>query len=104
MKNFNLSEPMFRHAQSDASTLALSVGDRNLSYSELAVLAQRTAAWLTRSPARPRGFVAILASRSVEAYVGVLGEAGLPTEFIEPVNEKRATVRTSLRAYIEAFG
>jgi len=36
-------------------------------------LAQRTARWLTAGPSRPRGFVGILASRSVEAYAGVLG-------------------------------
>jgi non-ribosomal peptide synthetase component E (peptide arylation enzyme) len=44
---------MFRHAQSDGAKLALCVDDRNVSYSELAVLAQRTAAWLTRDAARP---------------------------------------------------
>ena len=85
--NYNFSEPMFRHAQSDGTRLALSVGDRNVSYSELAVLAQRTAAWLNRDPARPRGFVAILASRSVEAYVGVLGTGWAGDAYV-PINPK----------------
>jgi D-alanine--poly(phosphoribitol) ligase subunit 1 len=85
--NFNFSEPMFRHAQSDGTRLALSVGDQNVSYSELAVLAQRTAAWLNRDPARPRGFVAILASRSVEAYVGVLGTGWAGDAYV-PINPK----------------
>ena len=85
--NFNFSEPMFRHAQSDGTRLALSVGDQNVSYSELAVLAQRMAAWLNRNPARPRGFVAILASRSMEAYVGVLG-TGWGGDAYVPINPK----------------
>ncbi len=85
--NFNFSEPMFQHAQSNGARLALSVGEQNISYSELAVLAQRTAAWLNCGPARPRGFVAILASRSVEAYVGVLG-TGWSGDAYVPINPK----------------
>src|ERR1700691_913722 len=87
MKNFNLSEPMFRHAQSAGSRLALSVNGQNVSYAELAVLAQRTAAWLNHGPDRPRGFVAILASRSVEAYVGVLGPGWAGDAYV-PLNPK----------------
>src|SRR5580704_436235 len=85
--NYNFSDPMFRHAQSDGTRLALSVGDQNVSYAELAVLTQRMAAWLNRDPARPRGFVAILASRSVEAYVGVLG-TGWSGDAYVPINPK----------------
>jgi D-alanine--poly(phosphoribitol) ligase subunit 1 len=85
--NFNFSEPMFRHAQSAGRRLALSVGEQNISYSELAVLAQRTSAWLNRDPNRPRGFVAILASRSVETYVGVLG-TGWSGDAYVPINPK----------------
>jgi D-alanine--poly(phosphoribitol) ligase subunit 1 len=85
--NFNFSEPMFRHSQSQGERLAVSVGDQNLSYSELAALAQRTAAWLNQDATRPRGFVAILASRSVEAYVGVLG-AGWSGDAYVPLNPK----------------
>jgi amino acid adenylation domain-containing protein len=87
MTNYNFSKPMFRHAQADGSRLALSVDDQNVSYSELAALAQRTAAWLNRDPARPRGFVAILASRSLEAYVGVLG-TGWSGDAYVPLNPK----------------
>ncbi len=85
--NFNFSEPMFRHSQSQGERLAVSVGEQNLSYSELAVLAQRTAAWLNQDTARPRGFVAILASRSMEAYVGVLG-TGWSGDAYVPINPK----------------
>ena len=38
------------------------------------------------------------------AYVSVLGEAGLPTEFIETGGETRAAVRQSLRDYIARQG
>jgi amino acid adenylation domain-containing protein len=71
--NYNLAAPMFQHSLTNGLSLALSVADHDLSYSELAVLAQRTARWLTAGSSRPPGFVGILASRSVEAYVGVLG-------------------------------
>jgi amino acid adenylation domain-containing protein len=85
--NFNLSTPLFDHAQCDGSRLALSVGDRNLSYAELAALAQRTGQWLSQGPDRPRGFVAILASRSIEAYAGVLGTAWGGDAYV-PLNPK----------------
>jgi D-alanine--poly(phosphoribitol) ligase subunit 1 len=85
--NFNLSAPLYRNAQKDGSRLALSVGERNLSYAELAALAQRTGQWLNQGPARPRGFVGILASRSVEAYVGVLGTGWAGDAYV-PLNPK----------------
>jgi amino acid adenylation domain-containing protein len=87
MTNFNFSEPMFRHAQAEGSRLALSVDGQNVSYSELAALSQRMAAWLNQDPVRPRGFVAILASRSIEAYVGVLG-TGWNGDAYVPLNPK----------------
>ena len=71
--NFNLAYPVFEHARKNGSRLALSVSGNDLSYRELAALAQRTARWLTAGPSRKPGFVGILASRSAEAYVGVLG-------------------------------
>jgi D-alanine--poly(phosphoribitol) ligase subunit 1 len=71
--NFNLANPVFEHARRNGSRLAVSVAGSDLSYSELAALAQRIARWLTAGPSRPPGFVGILASRSVEAYAGVLG-------------------------------
>jgi D-alanine--poly(phosphoribitol) ligase subunit 1 len=72
--NYNLAEPMFQHSLGQGSRLAVSVGGRELSYAGLAALAQRVARWVTLAGAsRPRGFVGVLASRSVEAYAGVLG-------------------------------
>lgn len=71
--NFNLAHPVYEYGRKNGKRLAVSVGGSNLSYAELAALAQRTARWLTSGPSRPPGFVGVLASRSVEAYVGVLG-------------------------------
>jgi amino acid adenylation domain-containing protein len=71
--NFNLANPLFEHARQNSSRLALSVSGSHFSYGELAALAQRTARWLTAGPSRKPGFVGILASRSVEAYAGLLG-------------------------------
>jgi D-alanine--poly(phosphoribitol) ligase subunit 1 len=85
--NFNFSEPMFRNSRSQGERLAVSVGNHNVSYAELAMLAQRTSAWLNQNASRPRGFVAILASRSLEAYVGVLG-TGWSGDAYVPLNPK----------------
>jgi len=71
--NFNLAHPVYEHGRNNGSRLAVSVGGDDLSYAELSALAQRTARWLTAGPSRSPGFVGVLASRSVEAYVGVLG-------------------------------
>lgn len=86
MTNFNLAQPTYRHAQADPARLALSVSGRDYSYGELAGLAQRVASWLTSRP-QPRGFVGILASRSVEACAGVLGAAWAGHAYV-PLNPK----------------
>ena len=71
--NYNLAGPLFEHSQRNASRLAVSLEKENLSYGELATIAQRVAGWLRAGPARSPGFVGILASRSIMAYAGVLG-------------------------------
>ena len=83
--NFNLANPLFEHARKQSSSLALSVSGNDLSYGELASLAQRTARWLTAGASRRPGFVAILASRSVEAYAGVLGTGWAGDAYV-PIN------------------
>ncbi len=71
--NYNLADRLFR----TCSTQRLAAGGvgwkGSLSYSELNALAQRLASWPRAGPPRPRGFVGILASRSIMAYAGVLG-------------------------------
>src|SRR5437016_3751419 len=71
--SFNLASPLFEYSWRDGARPALWVAGTELSYGELASLAQRIARWLTTGPARPQGYVVILASRSVMAYAGVLG-------------------------------
>src|SRR5438477_269452 len=70
---FNLASPLYQHSRQNGNRLAISVDGREVSYGELASLAQRVARWLTGGPSRPPGFVCILASRSVVAYAGILG-------------------------------
>jgi amino acid adenylation domain-containing protein len=72
--NYNLAAPLFEHSRTQGARPALSVAGQEVSYAGLAALAQRVARWVTAAgPSRPPGFVGILASRSIEAYAGVLG-------------------------------
>ncbi|HLJ28058.1 MAG TPA: amino acid adenylation domain-containing protein [Candidatus Angelobacter sp.] len=71
--NFNLASPLFEYSRGRGSGLALSVGPVDLCYLELGALAQRVGAWLTAGTSRAPGYVVILASRSLEAYAGILG-------------------------------
>lgn len=71
----NLAGPLFEHSRRCGSLIALSVAGIEISYAELAALAQRVASWLTSGSPRTSGYVVILASRSLEAYAGLLGAA-----------------------------
>jgi len=71
--NFNLALALYRTALINPQRLAISAGGRELSYHELAVLAQQIAAWLPRDANGRVGRVGVLASRSLEACAGVLG-------------------------------
>lgn len=66
--NPNLTSAFYRHAAANPGRLALAVGGGSHSYGELAGISQRVASLLGR-PSR----VGILASRTLEAYAGVLG-------------------------------
>ena len=72
--NYNLATPLFERSRNAGRRLAVSVAGQEISYGELAALAQRVAGWIRTHPSpRSPGFVGVLASRSVEAYAGVLG-------------------------------
>ncbi|MDE2229156.1 MAG: amino acid adenylation domain-containing protein [Alphaproteobacteria bacterium] len=71
--NHNLALALYRNALVNPRRLAISAGGSELSYFELAALAQRIAAWLPRGADGRVGRVGILASRSLEACAGVLG-------------------------------
>ncbi|HLJ17740.1 MAG TPA: amino acid adenylation domain-containing protein [Bryobacteraceae bacterium] len=62
----------YRHSQVRPDATALVVNGTSVNYRELAGLARRISGWLDGSVASS-GRVGILASRSVEAYAGVLG-------------------------------
>ena len=83
--NFNLAQPFYESASKDPSSLALYVGDRRYSYAELANPARRIAGWLGQGPEARSGKVGILASRSIEAYAGVLGTLWSGSAYV-PIN------------------
>jgi amino acid adenylation domain-containing protein len=71
--NYNLALPFFENSSTNPQALALFVEETNYSYGELASLARRIAGWLGPKKRESSGLVGILASRSLEAYAGVLG-------------------------------
>jgi D-alanine--poly(phosphoribitol) ligase subunit 1 len=66
--NSSLVSAFHRHAIANPDRIALAVGGSPFTYGELAGISKRVAGFLER-PAR----VGVLASRSVEAYAGILG-------------------------------
>ncbi|MGO9325930.1 MAG: amino acid adenylation domain-containing protein [Terracidiphilus sp.] len=71
--NYNLALPFYESAVRNPRALALFVGDSRYSYGELANLACRISGWLDRKAGERSGKVGVLASRTIEAYAGVLG-------------------------------
>jgi len=71
--NYNLALPFYKSSVANPENMALFVGGARLSYGRLAELARRVAGWLGRKAGEASGLVGILASRTVEAYAGVLG-------------------------------
>lgn len=91
LAQLNLAAPLARRAVSQPSAPALVLEHRTLSYGELAAEASRVAAWLSvAAAAAPR--VGVLASRSVEAYAGVLGAAWTGGTYV-PLNPKQPPAR-----------
>jgi D-alanine--poly(phosphoribitol) ligase subunit 1 len=71
--NYNVALPFYESSVADPQALALFVGNSRFSYGELANLARRVAGWLDLKAGERSGKVGILASRTLEAYAGVLG-------------------------------
>jgi D-alanine--poly(phosphoribitol) ligase subunit 1 len=71
--NYNLALPFYENSVRDPQGVALFVADSQYSYGELAALARRISGWLDRKTGERSGRIGILASRSLEAYAGVLG-------------------------------
>jgi D-alanine--poly(phosphoribitol) ligase subunit 1 len=71
--NYNLALPFHENSAVNPESLALFVGGQRFSYAELGSLARRISGWLRRNTGEASEKVGILASRTVEAYAGVLG-------------------------------
>ena len=71
--NYNLALPFHENTAMNPESLALFVGGERFSYAELGNLARRISGWLRRNTGELSGRVGILASRTLEAYAGVLG-------------------------------
>ncbi|MGC2390869.1 MAG: amino acid adenylation domain-containing protein [Candidatus Acidiferrum sp.] len=70
--NYNLAAPFYDCSEKYPENIALSVADRAVSYAELRSLVQPVAAWLREKAGGSVTRVGILASRSLETYVGIL--------------------------------
>ena len=81
----NLVLPLLQHAKNNPSKLALDVGGTALSYAELSEAAGKIAAWIGPGSGDAPRRVAILASRTWEAYAGVLGAAWGGAAYV-PIN------------------
>jgi D-alanine--poly(phosphoribitol) ligase subunit 1 len=71
--NFNLAYGFYESSLRFPENVALSVGGRELTYSQLRELVQPVAAWLRQNTVEPAPRVGILASRSISTYAGILG-------------------------------
>ena len=71
--NYNLAISFFENSVKNPESLALYVGRKRYSYAELGNLARRISGWLCQKTGDVSGTVGILASRTAEAYAGVLG-------------------------------
>jgi D-alanine--poly(phosphoribitol) ligase subunit 1 len=83
--NYNLALPFYENSAKSPQTLALFVGETRFSYGELATLARRISGWLGLKTGEVSGKVGILASRTIEAYAGVLGTLWSGAAYV-PIN------------------
>lgn len=83
--NFNLALPFYENSVTNPEALALYVGDTRFSYGELGTLARRISGWLGLKTGEASGKVGILASRTIEAYAGVLGTLWSGAAYV-PIN------------------
>jgi amino acid adenylation domain-containing protein len=71
--NYNLALPFHEYSIASPQALALFVGESRFSYAELGALARRIAGRLGQGAGEKPCKIGILASRTLEAYAGVLG-------------------------------
>ena len=70
---YNLAYPFYENSLAHAENLALSIGDNQYTYSALRELVQPIARWLRTHSNSNAPRVGILASRTPETYLGILG-------------------------------
>lgn len=80
--NFNLALSVYRQGLDIPDWPALLVDERTVSYAELAQLARNVAGTLRSAGLRNGACVAILASRSVAAYAGLLGACWIGASYM----------------------
>ncbi|MGC1296446.1 MAG: amino acid adenylation domain-containing protein [Alloacidobacterium sp.] len=83
--NYNLALPFYENSIVNSQALALFVGETRFSYGELATLARRISGWLAAKNGETSGKIGILASRTIEAYAGVLGTLWSGAAYV-PIN------------------
>ncbi|MGA3017519.1 MAG: amino acid adenylation domain-containing protein [Bryobacteraceae bacterium] len=84
---FNPAQPFYENSVTNSQGLALFVGEMRFSYGELANLARRISGWLGLKSGEVSGKVGILASRTLEAYAGVLGTLWSGAAYV-PINPR----------------
>ena len=84
-RSYNLALPFSRTARKSPDLLALHVGSTNCSYGQLEEMARSVAAFA--GPGMRQKRIGILASRSIEAYAGILGAAWCGATYV-PLNLK----------------
>ena len=89
---FNLAQPFSQHAETHPERTALNLDDRDISYGELANFAKRIAAWLQHETGGNTKRVGVLASRSLEAYAGILGTCWTGATYV-PMNPAQPPAR-----------
>jgi D-alanine--poly(phosphoribitol) ligase subunit 1 len=81
----NLVLPLLRQAQANSSQIALDVGGTTLTYAQLSETAGKIAGWIGRETEPATRRIAVLASRTWDAYAGVLGVAWAGAAYV-PIN------------------
>lgn len=71
--HYNLAYPFYESSLAHPESLALSVGETHFTYSELRELVQPASRWLQTDCSSNNPRVGILASRTPETYLGILG-------------------------------
>jgi amino acid adenylation domain-containing protein len=104
-ENYNLALPFYESAAANPEALALFVGGDMFSYGELRNLSRSIAGWLVPKTADSSGKVGILASRTIEAYAGVLGTlwAGSAYVPIKPDTPEDRVIRILQQTRLDAL-